>query len=247
MPAIRLSALDDEVAEAARVLGSGDVLAVGLGRARRGRYQGRGARCSRVGGDELIRVRGPRVGAARSRAASGHPRVVYQHPPRCPEYHRPDSTGGQVSDDEQGTDPADPEQRLHARGAGRAAGVRRGADRADARARRQLLRSIPAVLPGNVENFVGVAQVPIGLAGPLLVDGEHAKGEFYVPLATAEGTLVASYNRGMKLLRQVGGVKTTVIDDAMQRAPWFLFAERPRGHSLRRVAERALRRGQGRR
>ncbi len=81
----------------------------------------------------------------------------------------------------------------------------------------------PAILPGNVENFIGVAQVPIGIAGPLLVDGEHAKGEFYVPLATAEGTLVASYNRGMKLLREAGGVKTTVMDDAMQRAPSFLF------------------------
>ena len=81
----------------------------------------------------------------------------------------------------------------------------------------------PALLPGNVENFIGVAQVPIGIAGPLLVDGEHAKGEFYVPLATAEGTLVASYNRGMKLLREAGGVKTTVMDDAMQRAPSFLF------------------------
>jgi len=81
----------------------------------------------------------------------------------------------------------------------------------------------PEVLPGNVEQFVGVAQVPIGVAGPLLVDGEHAKGEFYVPLATAEGTLVASYNRGMKLLHAAGGVKTTVVDDRMQRAPCFLF------------------------
>jgi hydroxymethylglutaryl-CoA reductase (NADPH) len=81
----------------------------------------------------------------------------------------------------------------------------------------------PAELPGNVEQFLGVAQVPIGLAGPLLVDGEHAKGEFYVPLATTEGTLVASYNRGMKLLRLAGGVKTTVVDDRMQRAPVFMF------------------------
>jgi hydroxymethylglutaryl-CoA reductase (NADPH) len=81
----------------------------------------------------------------------------------------------------------------------------------------------PGLLPGNVENFVGVAQVPIGLAGPLLVNGEHAQGEFYVPLATAEGTLVASYNRGMRLLREAGGVKTTVMDDAMQRAPAFVF------------------------
>jgi hydroxymethylglutaryl-CoA reductase (NADPH) len=81
----------------------------------------------------------------------------------------------------------------------------------------------PAILPGNIEHFTGVAQVPIGIAGPLLVDGEHAQGEFYVPLATAEGTLVASYNRGMKLLHAAGGVKTTILDDRMQRAPAFVF------------------------
>lgn len=82
----------------------------------------------------------------------------------------------------------------------------------------------PSVLPGNIENFIGAAQVPIGLAGPLLVNGEYAKGEFFVPLATTEGTLVASYNRGMKLLRESGGVTATVVDDAMQRAPVFVFA-----------------------
>src|SRR5690349_17400101 len=81
----------------------------------------------------------------------------------------------------------------------------------------------PGTLPGNVENFVGVAQVPIGLAGPLLVNGEHAQGEFLVPLATTEGTLVASYNRGMKLCREAGGITTTILDDRMQRAPVFSF------------------------
>jgi hydroxymethylglutaryl-CoA reductase (NADPH) len=81
----------------------------------------------------------------------------------------------------------------------------------------------PGVMPGNIEHFIGVAQVPIGLAGPLLVHGEQAQGEFYVPMATAEGTLVASYNRGMKLLYAAGGVKTTVVDDRMQRAPCFIF------------------------
>jgi hydroxymethylglutaryl-CoA reductase (NADPH) len=83
----------------------------------------------------------------------------------------------------------------------------------------------PATVQGNVENFVGAAQVPIGLAGPLLVNGEHAQGDFYVPLATAEGTLVASYNRGMKLIREAGGVTTTILDDAMQRAPAFVFGD----------------------
>jgi len=81
----------------------------------------------------------------------------------------------------------------------------------------------PGVLPGNIENFMGVAQVPIGLAGPLLVNGEYAQGEFYVPLATTEGTLVASYNRGMKALHASGGIMTTVCSDAMQRAPVFIF------------------------
>lgn len=83
----------------------------------------------------------------------------------------------------------------------------------------------PHLTQGNIENFIGTAQVPIGLAGPLLVDGEHAHGEFYVPLATTEGTLVASYNRGMKLVRQCGGVKATVVGDNMQRAPVFVFED----------------------
>ena len=81
----------------------------------------------------------------------------------------------------------------------------------------------PPIAKGNVEAFMGVAQVPMGLAGPLLVNGEHAQGEFYVPMATAEGTLVASYNRGMRLLHEAGGVTTTIMDDRMQRAPAFLF------------------------
>ncbi len=81
----------------------------------------------------------------------------------------------------------------------------------------------PYTTRGNIEHFLGVAQVPIGVAGPLLVNGEHARGEFYVPLATTEGTLVASYNRGMRMLHEVGGVTTTVVDDRMQRAPVFVL------------------------
>ncbi len=81
----------------------------------------------------------------------------------------------------------------------------------------------PHLAKGNCEHFTGVAQVPLGFAGPLRVNGEHAQGEFIIPLATAEGTLVASYNRGMKVLNQCGGVKCTVVDDAMQRAPVFVF------------------------
>src|ERR1035438_4164802 len=83
----------------------------------------------------------------------------------------------------------------------------------------------PSTLPGNIENFIGVAQVPIGLAGPLRINGEHANGDFYIPLATTEGSLVASYNRGMRLLSECGGVKTTVVDDSMQRAPVFILQD----------------------
>jgi len=81
----------------------------------------------------------------------------------------------------------------------------------------------PGDMSGNIENLFGVAQVPIGLAGPLLVNGEHAQGEFFVPMATVEGTLLASYNRGMKVIRESGGVTTTVAGEAMQRAPVFVF------------------------
>lgn len=83
----------------------------------------------------------------------------------------------------------------------------------------------PALVRGNIENFIGVAQVPIGVAGPLKINGEHAKGDFYVPLATTEGALVASYNRGMRFLSACGGVKTTVVKESMQRAPVFSFAD----------------------
>jgi len=76
---------------------------------------------------------------------------------------------------------------------------------------------------GNIENFTGVAQIPIGFAGPIKVNGEYAKGEFIIPLCTIEGSLVASYNRGMKILNMCGGIRTTILEDKMQRAPVFVL------------------------
>ncbi len=81
----------------------------------------------------------------------------------------------------------------------------------------------PLETEGNIENFVGVAQVPLGIAGPLKINGEHAQGEFPIPLATSEGTLVASYNRGMKAINMSGGAECTVVEDRMNRAPAFVF------------------------
>lgn len=83
----------------------------------------------------------------------------------------------------------------------------------------------PHILTGNCEHFTGVAQIPMGFAGPITIHGEHAQGDFVIPMATTEGTLVASYNRGIKLLNACGGVKCSVVDDAMQRAPVFVLKD----------------------
>jgi hydroxymethylglutaryl-CoA reductase (NADPH) len=92
----------------------------------------------------------------------------------------------------------------------------------------------PADTRGNIEHFTGVAQIPLGVAGPLRVNGQHADGEFYVPLATTEGTLVASYNRGMKVIHESGGVTCTVVGNNMQRAPVFIFDD---ARGARRLAD----------
>ncbi len=88
------------------------------------------------------------------------------------------------------------------------------------------------IAEGNCENFTGVAQIPIGFAGPVKVNGEFAQGDFLIPLATSEGTLIASYNRGIKVLNLSGGVKCTVVSDAMQRAPVFVFDDARQGRKF---------------
>ena len=81
----------------------------------------------------------------------------------------------------------------------------------------------PETLKGNIENYIGMVQIPIGLAGPLLVNGVNAVGDFYVPLATTEGALVASYNRGMKACRLSGGITSVCLVEGIQRSPFFKF------------------------
>ena len=76
---------------------------------------------------------------------------------------------------------------------------------------------------GNIENPIGAAQVPIGIAGPIQVHGLHAEGIFYVPLATTEGALVRSYERGMMALTRSGGVETVCLADENQTNPSFFF------------------------
>ncbi len=75
----------------------------------------------------------------------------------------------------------------------------------------------------HCENFIGVTQVPLGITGPLVVRGEwvDAEEEIYVPLATTEGALVASVNRGCRALREAGGAVARVDDVGVTRAPVF--------------------------
>lgn len=85
---------------------------------------------------------------------------------------------------------------------------------------------------GNVENPVGTAQVPLGVAGPLAVEGEHARGVFYVPLATTEGVLVRSYERGMVALTRSGGATARIQRDENRISPVFVFDDLPAAHAF---------------
>jgi len=77
------------------------------------------------------------------------------------------------------------------------------------------------VVGRNIENVIGAVQIPVGVAGPLLVKGDYANGYFYIPLATTEGALVASVNRGAKFITESGGARVKVLKDGMARAPLF--------------------------
>lgn len=93
--------------------------------------------------------------------------------------------------------------------------------------------SIPGdEMRGNIENPVGAAQMPLGVAGPLLINGTDAQGTFYVPLATTEGALVRSYERGMVALTRAGGVTTRVHLDENRVSPVFLFENVARAHEF---------------
>ena len=81
----------------------------------------------------------------------------------------------------------------------------------------------PASLQGNIESYIGMTCIPTGLVGPLRINGLHASGDYYVPLATSEGALVASYDRGARLISLAGGASTITTTEQVQRAPGFIF------------------------
>jgi hydroxymethylglutaryl-CoA reductase (NADPH) len=75
----------------------------------------------------------------------------------------------------------------------------------------------------NIEHFIGTVKVPVGLAGPLRINGLFASGDYYVPLATTEAALVASYSRGSHLLSEAGGCTAAVLNEGVCRAPGYAF------------------------
>jgi hydroxymethylglutaryl-CoA reductase (NADPH) len=75
----------------------------------------------------------------------------------------------------------------------------------------------------NIENFIGSLKVPVGVAGPLRVNGLFAQGDYYIPLATTEASLVASYSRGAQLISEAGGCTAMLLSEGISRAPGFAF------------------------
>jgi hydroxymethylglutaryl-CoA reductase (NADPH) len=84
----------------------------------------------------------------------------------------------------------------------------------------------------NCENMIGAIQVPVGVAGPIWVRGEYADGSCYLPLATTEGALVASVNRGCSAITRAGGAETRIFRDGMTRAPVFAARDIPHAREI---------------
>ncbi len=85
----------------------------------------------------------------------------------------------------------------------------------------------PESLKGNIEQYIGMTQIPTGVIGPMKIQGTVAQGDFYVPLATSEGALIASYNRGARATRLCGGITSVCLTESVQRAPLFKFIDLP--------------------
>lgn len=83
----------------------------------------------------------------------------------------------------------------------------------------------PSEVQGNIENFVGVAQVPLGVMGPLKINGECANGTFFVPMATTEGALVETFQRGAIAITKAGGVNSMILKDENYLDPIFIVKD----------------------
>lgn len=80
------------------------------------------------------------------------------------------------------------------------------------------------VYENNIEACIGTLKLPVGIAGPLRINGLYAQGDYYLPLATTEASLVASYARGARLISACGGCTTALLNDGLSRSPAFAFS-----------------------
>ncbi|MGO1296959.1 MAG: hydroxymethylglutaryl-CoA reductase [Vibrio sp.] len=76
----------------------------------------------------------------------------------------------------------------------------------------------------NIEHFIGTIKLPVGIAGPLLVNGQYTQAQYCIPLATTEAALVSSYHRGCRLITAAGGANVLVLREGVTRTPGFAFA-----------------------
>jgi hydroxymethylglutaryl-CoA reductase (NADPH) len=104
----------------------------------------------------------------------------------------------------------------------------------------------PAEARGKVEHLIGFAQVPVGLAGPLLVDTSAGVRSVYVPMATTEGALVASYSRGMKALAEGGPVRARVLREGLTQCPVLVYGRAEEAERAAAAARASLAAWQGR-
>jgi hydroxymethylglutaryl-CoA reductase (NADPH) len=81
----------------------------------------------------------------------------------------------------------------------------------------------PASLAGSIEGFVGFARIPLGVAGPVHIEGSAAQGDFFIPLATSEGTLVASFQHAFNVINRCDGARALCSREQVARAPCFEF------------------------
>ncbi|QCO55080.1 3-hydroxy-3-methylglutaryl-CoA reductase [Pseudorhodobacter turbinis] len=81
----------------------------------------------------------------------------------------------------------------------------------------------PARFSANIENFIGTVKVPVGIIGPLRINGLNAHGDYHVPMATTEAALVASYARGAYAASKSGGISTALLYEGVIRTPAFVF------------------------
>jgi len=84
-------------------------------------------------------------------------------------------------------------------------------------------RADAAIYGRNIENFIGTAKVPVGVIGPVRVNGVNANGDFFVPMATSEAALVASYGRGADIATMAGGISAGLVGEGVMRTPAFVF------------------------